>query len=164
MHTAHSFSLHYFTRDFLLYLLSHTKSASPLVYIHAIAPGGFQDLSKHHGKKPRLVYRLSHLLTDSIETQEKPTPMSQCFEITVLYEISVQQSTDSAQRNTEYVFNETLVNSFITQTSLVPRLASTHVLRVVKKEPGTHCLCMRQIGPEKLGNWTLSFHVHDTLM
>ena len=33
-----------------------------------------------------------------------------------------------------------------------------------EKEPGTHCLRMRQIGPEKWGDRILSFHVRDTMM
>ena len=48
--------------------------------------------------------------------------------------------------------------------SFVPRLTSTHVLRVVEEEPGTHCLHMHQIIPEKWGDWILSSHVHDTMM
>ena len=33
-----------------------------------------------------------------------------------------------------------------------------------EREPGTHCLHMHQIAPEKWGNWILSSHVRDTMM
>ena len=48
--------------------------------------------------------------------------------------------------------------------SLVPRLTSAHILRVVEREPDTRCLRMRQITLEKWGDWIMLSHVRDMMM
>ena len=68
--------------------------------------------------------------------------------------------------NINYHYNDDYQVSYSAHItySLVPRLTSAHVLRVAEREPGTHCLRMRQIAPEKWGDWILSSHIRNTMM